>query len=260
MKYEDFLALVKSRRSIRRFQPDPIPDDYIEKMVEAARWAPSGFNSQLWEFVAIRERRLRREIGDTICAALQKMVQKAAPARFPSVGEKSASVAPPVQGSPPPGACWNEESKKMTWGWQQAPVFLIVFGDTRVRSCSPIPPVKTNDEKWKSIFYASLACAYQYAALAAVCLGLSSQWVSAVGIAPVEARIKALLGIPEPLKVFDMLAVGYPDMDPPPKAVRGCEEILHFDACGKEDFRTDEQVRAYFGLGKENSPEGSLNE
>ena len=42
MDYASFLDLVKNRRTIRRFKPDSIPDDYIDKIIEAARWAPSG--------------------------------------------------------------------------------------------------------------------------------------------------------------------------------------------------------------------------
>ena len=48
MSYDSFLALVKKRRSTRRFKPDPVPEDDINKIIEAARWAPSGFNLQPW--------------------------------------------------------------------------------------------------------------------------------------------------------------------------------------------------------------------
>jgi len=59
MKYEDLLELVEQRRSIRRFQTKPVPDQYIEKIIEVARWAPSGFNSQPWEFVVVRKEELK---------------------------------------------------------------------------------------------------------------------------------------------------------------------------------------------------------
>ena len=39
--YESFLYLVKKRRTNRRFKSDPVPDEYITKIIEAARWAPS---------------------------------------------------------------------------------------------------------------------------------------------------------------------------------------------------------------------------
>ena len=60
MQYDDFLSLAKQRRTIRRFKPDPIPDEYVDKIIEAARWAPSGLNQQPWEFVVVRTRRLEK--------------------------------------------------------------------------------------------------------------------------------------------------------------------------------------------------------
>ena len=62
MKYESFLELAKKRRSIRSFKPDPIPDEYVDKIIEAARWAPSGFNTQPWEFVVIKKKELKESI------------------------------------------------------------------------------------------------------------------------------------------------------------------------------------------------------
>src|SRR5262249_59899593 len=52
--YDRFLALVKARHTCRRFKPDPLPEDAIEKILEAGRWAMSGANSQPWEFVVVR--------------------------------------------------------------------------------------------------------------------------------------------------------------------------------------------------------------
>jgi nitroreductase len=49
------LDIIRTRRSIRRFQDDPIPPDLIYELLEAARWAPSGGNSQPWVFVVVRE-------------------------------------------------------------------------------------------------------------------------------------------------------------------------------------------------------------
>ena len=46
MEYDSLLQLVQKRRSVRKFKPDPIPADYIDKIIEVARWAPSAANSQ----------------------------------------------------------------------------------------------------------------------------------------------------------------------------------------------------------------------
>jgi nitroreductase len=52
--YEQFLALVKARHTCRGFANTPLPDGAIEKILEAARWAMSGANSQPWQFVVVR--------------------------------------------------------------------------------------------------------------------------------------------------------------------------------------------------------------
>lgn len=49
------LDIIKSRRSIRRFQDKPIPPEVIQDLLEAAQWAPSGSNNQPWAFVVVQE-------------------------------------------------------------------------------------------------------------------------------------------------------------------------------------------------------------
>ena len=46
MNIDELLDLLRTRRSTRKFKPDPIPDEYIEKIIEAARWALSGASAQ----------------------------------------------------------------------------------------------------------------------------------------------------------------------------------------------------------------------
>ncbi|MEL6149865.1 MAG: nitroreductase family protein [Chloroflexota bacterium] len=50
-----FHDFIQSRRSIRRYQPQPIPDDLIRQILSAAVWSPSAHNRQPWRFVVIRE-------------------------------------------------------------------------------------------------------------------------------------------------------------------------------------------------------------
>ncbi|MBA7644491.1 Bifunctional F420 biosynthesis protein FbiB [subsurface metagenome] len=66
MDYGSLLELVKNRRSVRRFKTDPIPDEYVEKIIEAACWAPSGFNLQPWEFVVVKKQELKDSIVQAI--------------------------------------------------------------------------------------------------------------------------------------------------------------------------------------------------
>ncbi|MEM7098296.1 MAG: nitroreductase family protein [Pseudomonadota bacterium] len=51
-------------RAVRRLKPDPIPDDVLQRILQAAAWAPSGGNVQPWRIVAVRDPSLRTAIGD----------------------------------------------------------------------------------------------------------------------------------------------------------------------------------------------------
>ncbi len=59
----DFLELVRKRRSIRRYRPDPIPQEHLEYVLEAARLAPSWGNRQCWRFIVVRDPSKRRAIS-----------------------------------------------------------------------------------------------------------------------------------------------------------------------------------------------------
>ena len=51
----ELLEAIRTRRAIRKFKPESVPPELIEKMLEAARWAPSSVNSQPWEFIVITD-------------------------------------------------------------------------------------------------------------------------------------------------------------------------------------------------------------
>lgn len=52
----DVMGLIKTRRSIRSFSQEPVPDEVLRQLVEAGCWAPSGSNAQACEFVVVRDR------------------------------------------------------------------------------------------------------------------------------------------------------------------------------------------------------------
>ena len=60
----DIIDVLTSRKSIRRYKPDPVPDDIIDKILEAARWAPTGENYQPWRFIVIRDPATKNKIGE----------------------------------------------------------------------------------------------------------------------------------------------------------------------------------------------------
>ncbi len=60
----DILDIITSRQSIRKYTQDPVPDEMIDKIIEAGRWAPSGENEQPWHPIVIRDPEVRKKIGD----------------------------------------------------------------------------------------------------------------------------------------------------------------------------------------------------
>jgi nitroreductase len=62
----DILEVIKTRRSIRKYRPEPISEDDINRILEAVRWAPSAGNSQPWKFIVIRS----KEVKENLAAAL----------------------------------------------------------------------------------------------------------------------------------------------------------------------------------------------
>lgn len=61
---EGFLAEVSTRRSVREFSSDPIPDGVLERCIAAAAQAPSGANKQPWTFVVVRDPALKTKIRE----------------------------------------------------------------------------------------------------------------------------------------------------------------------------------------------------
>ena len=58
----DFRELVKSRYSVRSYQPRPVEQDKLDRILEAVRQAPSGSNRQPWKFVVVRDAEVRRRL------------------------------------------------------------------------------------------------------------------------------------------------------------------------------------------------------
>jgi nitroreductase len=222
MDYDSFLDLAKKRRSTHAFKPDPVPDEYVDKIIEAARWAPSGANSQPWEFIAVKRIDLRERIVE-IFKAQGEISYALEQTRKPD--HRFPRYRTPPQGTP---------------GFAHAPVLIIACGDPRTMEAYPL---KAKLDRGLSNFYSSLASAFLYMHLAATALGLGSQWISASAQDLMQARLKELLEIPYILEIYDMMALGYPTSGSRPRKVRSREEIVHHDMFDKSRSRTDQQVR-----------------
>jgi len=63
MVRESCIDLLLNRRSIRRFKPKDISDEVIQKIIDIARYAPSAKNSQPWEFIIVKDIKLREKLA-----------------------------------------------------------------------------------------------------------------------------------------------------------------------------------------------------
>ena len=223
MDYASFLDLVKHRRTIRRFRPDPVPDDYVDKIIEAARWAPSGFNMQPWDFVVVRD----KDLKDTIVQYVRD---------YHKLIMKTESAREPWQRVP------QRPSHDPELDYRVAPVFILVLGDTRTNKGLPTA-MRYDAERLRTIFVSSLANVYLYMSLAATTLDLANEWVSSVAIAYPHCLTKDLLGIPPEYEIYDMMALGYPAYKlTSRKLMRDKDRMVHYDRSNPDDFRTEAEV------------------
>jgi nitroreductase len=223
MGYQEFLDLVQRRRSTRSFTADPVPEDLVDQIIEAARWAPSGANSQPWEFVVVRDKEMKDRIAGFVTA--------------------HAHLAHEVELTRPEEMRWPSVARPVSEpGWKDAPVLIVVCGDPRTKQSYPLV---TQLVRGDVTFNSSLAGAFLCMALAATSLGLGSQWASAASNAFVMPLIMEALGIPQDLVIYDMMALGHPAAQPRPRLVRARSEMTHIERFDQTKHRTDAQVKDF---------------
>lgn len=74
---EDFTKIVKARRATRHFTPRPLPDRMLDQLLDAARWAPSGYNLQPTHFVVVTDADRRAPLR-AACMDQQQITEAAA--------------------------------------------------------------------------------------------------------------------------------------------------------------------------------------
>jgi len=71
----EVLEAIRTRRSIRSYRKDPVPEELVARVLEAGRWAPSAGNSQPWGFVVITDPDIKRQV--TRCFAYGWFLEEA---------------------------------------------------------------------------------------------------------------------------------------------------------------------------------------
>ncbi|MCL2149649.1 MAG: nitroreductase family protein [Dehalococcoidia bacterium] len=225
MNIDDFLNLVKTRRSVRRFRPDPVPPELLEKLLEAARWAMSGANAQPWEFVVVQDANTRTRIVDSWLAPNQEayVIEQT---RVPEL--RHHDMRTPLT-TPP---------------FQSAPTIIVTVGDRRTYQATVLGAnFLVTEGATDAIYLKNMANATQMLHLAAAAAGLSSEWVSVNR--PWGQALKRILDIPEILEVHTLVAIGYPAYQPKPSYRRSLDEIVHYDKYDRSKYRSGEDIYKY---------------
>lgn len=228
MQIDDFLDLVRKRRSIRAFKPDPVPDEYIQKILEAARWAMSGANGQPWEFIVVTDKALREKIVE-ICGQGQK--------------ERWVIEQSRVEDLRHPG--WKASVKPGVPGWKDAPVMIIVCGDLRTYQASAMPVnfLTDSDGGFGAVFIKNMANATHNLHLAAAALGLGSQWFTLN--MPMSVHLRKLLDVPDEIDMHTLVNIGYPAYTPAPAYRRELKEIVHYNKYDRSKYRTGADIHNF---------------
>ncbi len=62
----EVLEAIRSRRSIRKYREEPVPEEKLEQILDAGRWAISSHNSQPWKFIVVRDRQIMDSIAELL--------------------------------------------------------------------------------------------------------------------------------------------------------------------------------------------------
>jgi 5,6-dimethylbenzimidazole synthase len=223
MGIDDFVALAKERRSMRRFKTDPIPDGYVEKILEAARWAQSGSNGQPWEFIVVKDREIKKKIVD-VYVQNTKEIYVIETTRVKELRHQGFVKEP--TGMP---------------GFANAPVLIVVCADPRTYMATvSIARILDGEGGPKATYHKNVGNTTQIIHLAAAACGLRAQWASVDKL--LEQKLKRILDVPDQIEIHTLVPIGYPDYEAPTPYRRELSEIVHYEKYDRSKFRTEEDI------------------
>lgn len=197
----DVLEAIEGRRSIRKYKDRPVPDDLLNKVLEAARLAPSTSNTQSWKFMVVKDAATRKKMRDL--AYGQRFIEEAPVVlvccldleAFKDRGKQTLKLL--LRGVRPS----LEMALRMVRGGKDKgfdPERVVINGTMNV------------------------TIATEHMILAAESMGLGTCWVRAFD----SQALAEELDLPDGLLVVSLLTLGYPDQKPAPRPRKNLEEIL----------------------------------
>ncbi len=171
----DFFAVARAQRAHRSFTDDPVSDELIGRVLDAATFAPSAENRQPWEFVVVRDPEVRKQIGDLTRRAWEQH------GRAHSEGRLSPELLAEVE-------------RGATGSISAAPVLIVVAADTSRALPVTVP--------------SSIFPAIQNLLLAAGALGLGSALTTIA--TSFAAELRDAVGLPESVVPVAVVPLGVP--------------------------------------------------
>ncbi len=194
-----------STRAMRRLSSDPIPEEDLRFVIEAATQAPSAANTQTWAFLVVRDPDLRKRVGEIYRDLGNRLVRDAAEGRA-GLPEETRKV--------------YEHALAFSERVSQVPALIVVC------MCEK-PPA---DLSLAASFFGSIFPAIQNLMLAARSRGLGTT-LTTLHLAD-EERFKQALGIPEDVQTIAMIPIGYPTGEWGRPRRRPASEVTHWDRWG----------------------------
>jgi len=212
MDTEKLLEIMRTRRSVRVYKKGRVTDDQLQTIFEAARWAPSGANSQPWEFIITRDRQKMKRVRE-IYAREWKQRKREDPVHYKGL-------------------------KKDYVG--DVSVLVLVCGDARTKDVYLTTRQSGDREK---LFQASVANAVEHMMLAAASMNLGTVWVSVRE--EVEAELRQLFQVPPALRLLWMVPIGHARSWPKAKPRRPASAFTHSEVYSSKKLRRQSEIRAW---------------
>ena len=193
---------ISARRSIRRFKPDPVPEEHITQLLEAARLAPSGSNSQPWRFKIVTDPAVKAKL-------------MAAANNQPFIGSAPVVLVCCVDIKGYAAGTLATINAMQADGQLPAPMAESIRRRTQDLVDGP------RDLAGRGIAF-NMGIAGEHIALRALDFGLGTCWVRAFD----EDRVRELFGWGENLHVVALLPIGTPAESPQARPRRPLAELI----------------------------------
>lgn len=180
-------------RAVRRLRPDPIPDDVLGRLLQAATWAPSGGNAQAWRIIVVKDPQTKKALADLYRPAWDDYIAQGRAIRTPGQSEETQDAAQKM----------IKAGHYLAAHMHEAPVLLVSCFDPRRMAFTDAgqdrPSVTGGASLYPAVQNLMLACVEEGIGCTLTTLHCRH-----------EPEVKRLLGIPEEWGTSALIPLGYP--------------------------------------------------